>query len=756
MGSQVGAAGRGGTPGPKGEQQGGKRQEQDLPRALQERNQQAGRGWQPDGRGHERLGAFLQSDLTRHEGSRCRDGDGHGREHEHVGGTGIDSDEDEREVHLDHEDGTTHDVQTERAPQPAPGSHKESLEREAHTRDGQVASRSPLDHVPECPAPEHRGGGRPSRDPHRAGEREGGQSNRESRGNSGHGRDGGTPRAVQDRERHRTRGQRQGAREQEDEPVGEDRRRAIGPVGRPQPQEPAGFSQCDQGQDGVHTCGGEAARNRGGDARTAVAGQEHPPGESGKRVAGQIRGGHPDDSRSNMQDRGGGGPPFEAAHDDGEQGHPGGPSQQAQQCPRSSRVGTRPDPHAHNRGFGSRQGERDVVSVLYLQPCSSFGGAERQASTAIPRLGAFGIDAVPLVGPNALICRWLEEQAVKGTILSRDFPGAWPAARGLGRLALPARYLRCQRQVAEQVEALLREGAFDLTFAAMPFSWVAATAASRRLGVPIVWRAGGTAVSATASVALRLWARLHPPDLLVCCGQAVRDVVGPLVPAPAVVVRSGVDLDMFRPGRGSPRALRPSWAAFVVGFAARLVPQKRPQDFIAMAARVTRRHPEVAFLIAGDGSRRADYERKARSAGFDRQMRFLGFVGDMTSFYAACDVVVLPSQSEGCPNVVLEAMAMQRALVVSHTPATAEVVSHGREALVYPVGDVDAFVASVTRLIESHDLRARLAAAARDRVRRDFEARGAAARLARVLRDAVARWGGTRGASLAAATRRAL
>ena len=175
---------------------------------------------------------------------------------------------------------------------------------------------------------------------------------------------------------------------------------------------------------------------------------------------------------------------------------------------------------------------------------------------------------------------------------------------------------------------------------------------------------------------------------------------GPHVPAPSVVVPNGVDTEQFHPLQGLPR-YRPAGASMVVGFSARLVPQKRPDDVIRAAAPIVRKHPNVTFLIAGEGSRRREYEALARHLGIERQVRFLGYVADMPAFYASCDIIVLPSRSEGFPNVVLEAMAMRRALIVSNTPGALEVVSDGREALVFPTGDVRALARAIDRLIRT-------------------------------------------------------
>jgi glycosyltransferase involved in cell wall biosynthesis len=219
----------------------------------------------------------------------------------------------------------------------------------------------------------------------------------------------------------------------------------------------------------------------------------------------------------------------------------------------------------------------------------------------------------------------------------------------------------------------------------------------------------------------------------------------PLVRAPSVVVHNGVDTARFDP-EGDDAATakhRPPDAALVVGLAARLVPQKRPEDFIRMAARIAPHHPEIAFLLAGDGSRRPAYEAEVRRLGLERQVRFLGYVSDMRAFYASCDVIVLPSRSEGCPNVVLESMAMRRALVVSNAAGTREVVTDESEALVFPVGDIDAFARAVTRVIEQPALRAALAERARHRVAALFSTEASTQRLGNLLRAAASIGGGS-------------
>ena len=111
------------------------------------------------------------------------------------------------------------------------------------------------------------------------------------------------------------------------------------------------------------------------------------------------------------------------------------------------------------------------------------------------------------------------------------------------------------RRVAAQVHRVAIERGADIIFAAMAFSWVAATPVARQLGIPIVWRAGGTEGGFLERLALRAWAAFNPPDLLICCGEDVRRMFAPLIPAPAVV--TGSSSRRATPRRSSTRGSAP-------------------------------------------------------------------------------------------------------------------------------------------------------------------------------------------------------
>jgi glycosyltransferase involved in cell wall biosynthesis len=202
--------------------------------------------------------------------------------------------------------------------------------------------------------------------------------------------------------------------------------------------------------------------------------------------------------------------------------------------------------------------------------------------------------------------------------------------------------------------------------------------------------------------------RFLRPDLLICNAESVAATFHPLIPAPVVILPNGVDTAVFNPEAGRAERYRPPGAGFVLGFAGRLATSKRPEDVIALAARLRDSRPEARVLIAGEGTRRPECEALARELGADN-VSFLGYVADMPSFYAACDAIVLPSRSEGSSNMLLEAMACGKPVVASDIPPLREQLDHEHTGLTYPLGDVEALSRVVQQLIAEPDLRRQLA-----------------------------------------------
>lgn len=134
------------------------------------------------------------------------------------------------------------------------------------------------------------------------------------------------------------------------------------------------------------------------------------------------------------------------------------------------------------------------------------------------------------------------------------------------------------------------------------------------------------------------------------------------------VIPSGVDLSRFHPAARD--VYRARWgipaAATVGGFLGNFRAEKR-LDILLQALRALdeRKRPDL-FLIAGSGPYKAWLHGEIESDAWLRDhVRLTGFADNAPGFLAAIDYLVLSSDIEGCPNVVLEAMAMEKAIVAT-------------------------------------------------------------------------------------------
>ena len=109
--------------------------------------------------------------------------------------------------------------------------------------------------------------------------------------------------------------------------------------------------------------------------------------------------------------------------------------------------------------------------------------------------------------------------------------------------------------------------------------------------------------------------------------------------------------------------------------------------------------------------------RHPRHAGL---FHFLGEVDYVHALYRDASVFCLLSQTEGLPNVVLEAMAAGVPVVATNTGGTGEVVVHGETGFVTQVGRPDEATEYIARLLLSPDLGARMSLSARRRVEAVF------------------------------------
>ncbi len=208
---------------------------------------------------------------------------------------------------------------------------------------------------------------------------------------------------------------------------------------------------------------------------------------------------------------------------------------------------------------------------------------------------------------------------------------------------------------------------------------------------------------------------------------------------------NGIDLTQFDPA--CERAHIPSIPedAPVVGFVGRLAARRKGfLDFLAAAKQIAARLPTARFLIAGDadaGKPDAVEPSAAANYGIADRCVFLGHRpnAELPPLYKRMNVLVLPSLFEGVPRVVMEASAMGIPCVVSNVKGNREAVTHDRNGLLVPFGDVPALVSAITRILTEPATAQRMSLEARRMAAERFDERivfeKVKAEYARLLRE---------------------
>jgi glycosyltransferase involved in cell wall biosynthesis len=174
-----------------------------------------------------------------------------------------------------------------------------------------------------------------------------------------------------------------------------------------------------------------------------------------------------------------------------------------------------------------------------------------------------------------------------------------------------------------------------------------------------------------------------------------------------VVIPLGIDLGRFDVQR------RP---AGIVGTVARLVEQKGLDTLVDAAPHVLRSHPDVRFVVVGDGPLRDQLARRAMGLPFE----FVGQRDDIPTELARFDVFALPSRFEGLCLAVIEAQAAGVPVVATPVGGIVETVVDGKTGLLVPVDEPEELATALSRLLDDRDLAGKLGANARERVRERF------------------------------------
>lgn len=180
------------------------------------------------------------------------------------------------------------------------------------------------------------------------------------------------------------------------------------------------------------------------------------------------------------------------------------------------------------------------------------------------------------------------------------------------------------------------------------------------------------------------------------------------------VVPNGIDSKQFTPDGEVYGPLAEADGPNVL-FVGRLVPGKRPDQVVESFCRLSSSHPDARLFLAGDGPLREDLEQRAERLGVADRVDFLGYVPyeSMPAVYRGGDVVTLPSEAEGFPRTVMEALACETPVVTSPLEQMKPLVQRSGR-MVDGVGEM---ASALDELLSDDGVRAELGAEGRKLIR---------------------------------------
>ena len=168
----------------------------------------------------------------------------------------------------------------------------------------------------------------------------------------------------------------------------------------------------------------------------------------------------------------------------------------------------------------------------------------------------------------------------------------------------------------------------------------------------------------------------------------------------------------------------------LLGFIGRLSSEKGVEFLLDAFAQVVAREINAQLMIIGKGKELERLQIRARRLGIEQRVSFCGQQDALAGYFEALDILVLPSLSEGLPNVVLEAMAFQKPVIATRVGSVPDVISDQLDGVLVTPGDASALAQALYDLCHNPEKRARIGRLAQETARTRFGAQARAQAIA--------------------------
>jgi len=157
------------------------------------------------------------------------------------------------------------------------------------------------------------------------------------------------------------------------------------------------------------------------------------------------------------------------------------------------------------------------------------------------------------------------------------------------------------------------------------------------------------------------------------------------------IIRNGVDIDFFDRSKFSENIYRNKYKLKkkIISFVGRLSEEKHPEKFIEIANEIVnkRKNNEFDFVMAGDGPMRDKIIKMIDKFNLTRKVEMVGAVSDVPELLKDTFLLLLTSEIEGIPIVILESMSMNVPVIATNVGGVREVIDNNVNGFLVEYGD---------------------------------------------------------------------
>jgi glycosyltransferase involved in cell wall biosynthesis len=350
-------------------------------------------------------------------------------------------------------------------------------------------------------------------------------------------------------------------------------------------------------------------------------------------------------------------------------------------------------------------------TIIHLIATNFYGGPEKQIVEHLKRLGK--------VYYQGMLVSFLEGGAANETLEQAKIVG-------LKHHGIPMSS-RFDIRALWKLMRLLRQEKVDLLCAHGYKSIVMGWWAGRRVGIPVIaFSRGYTAEN--KKVAFYEWLERRALSRLdaiifVSEGQRKRLESFGIRGRKSWVVHNAISVNSTRTTDKRKEIFEefgiPSNATMVVS-AGRLSPEKGHRFLVEAIGMLKGSINNTHFVFCGDGPCQKELGKQSKELGISEICHFVGFRRDLEEIFQAMDLMVLPSLTEGLPNVVLEAFACAKPVVATAVGGVPEIVEDGINGILVPKERPDLLANAIKDCLAIPDKRRAMGEAGYQKVKSEF------------------------------------